>query len=110
MKLLFCILLDLEYLDDDIQILKEHLASNPCNQIVFLLKKKNGKTRQILTKEFGKYFNDDDLIFDEYNENFVDELIEDYLTEYEPKEYLIIHDGLPSQVLEEEEPINIEEL
>jgi hypothetical protein len=111
MKTLFAILYSSEYLKEDIEILKEYLNNEEkeFDQLVFFLKKKNGKARTLLTKEFGKYL-EEFPIFEEYIEETVEETIQLYIEDLHADDYVIIVDGISDDVFSEEEPIQIEEL
>lgn len=109
MQTLYLILFTNEYLDDDIEIIKDHLENIQYSQIVFFLRKKNGKTRNRLEKEFAKLV--EELIFEEIDTFSLEETIQAYNEDYNCDKYLIVYNGeLDDDYFSSEEPIFIEDL
>lgn len=109
MRTLFLILFTNEYLEEDISIIKNHISEVEYSQIVFFLRKKNGKTRTRLEKEFSRDV--EELIFEEIDNYSLEETIQAYSEDYDCDSYIIVYDGILNDAcFEEEEPISIEEL
>lgn len=90
MQALFLILLDKENFKDDLNILDDFFQnqSNLVESLICFLPRGKDNWRKIISKKFIDYT--DEICFEEFNDNDIEEIINYYIEDYELNKYKII--------------------